>query len=305
VARFQVQRRVDRQHGAARDHRQQGDRGGIIAAGVAGDRRRAEIVGGAQVGIEEAGAAGYLEAFAVPGLHGVGIGHYRARRAHQVGDRGGGHQAQFQRLLRADAGALEQDRQRLLHADQARQALRAAGARNQPERYFRQGQLHARIVQRHAGVAGQRQFQAAAHGRAVDGRHERLAAGFQLAQQRAHQRGDGEGVFPAHRHGKLFDHGFQVAAGHEIALGRRDHGAAHRAVALHAVDHRGQVGAKLRCHHIGGAAGDIDGDNGHAVVADFILESSEHGCSSRYGIQMRSMTVAVAMPMPTHSDTTP
>ena len=62
--------------------------------------------------------------------------------------------------------------ERGLHADHARQALRAAGARQQAELHFRQRDLRAR--QRHAVVAAQRQLQAAAHAHAVDRGDHRL-----------------------------------------------------------------------------------------------------------------------------------
>jgi hypothetical protein len=68
------------------------------------------------------------------------------------------------------------------HAHQARQALGAAGARQQADLGFRQGELDLRIVGHHAIVAGQGDFQAAAHGQAVDGRGDRLAAGLQGAE---------------------------------------------------------------------------------------------------------------------------
>ena len=70
-------------------------------------------------------------------------------------------------------------RERLLHADHARQALRAAGSRQQPDGDFRQADDGLRIIGDDAMVAGEGQLEAAAQRQAVDRGDEGLAAGLQ------------------------------------------------------------------------------------------------------------------------------
>ena len=81
-----------------------------------------------------------------------------------------------------DRLAGDDHRQRLLHARQARQSLRAFRAGDDAQRDFRQPQLCVR--HRDAKMAGHRQFQAAAERRAVDGEDDRLRALLHAAQQR-------------------------------------------------------------------------------------------------------------------------
>ncbi len=76
-------------------------------------------------------------------------------------------------LGRVDEGARGDELQGLLHADRARQALRAAGARNDAELDLGQPEL-AHVLGRDAIVAAQRQLQAAAERRAVHRGHHRL-----------------------------------------------------------------------------------------------------------------------------------
>ena len=77
--------------------------------------------------------------------------------------------------------------QRLLHADQARQPLGAAGAGQDAERDLRQPEL-AHVLGHHAVVAAQRQLQPAAQRRAVDGRHDRLVARLDAGDLRRQER---------------------------------------------------------------------------------------------------------------------
>ncbi|MCY1231944.1 hypothetical protein D9M72_444110 [compost metagenome] len=63
------------------------------------------------------------------------------------------------------------------HADHARQALRATGARQQAELDFRQ--CHAGAGSGHAVVAAERQLEAAAHAHGVDGCDDGLGRGFE------------------------------------------------------------------------------------------------------------------------------
>ena len=75
-------------------------------------------------------------------------------------------EAHFEALLRAHMLPGRHHFERLFRADDARQALRAARARQKAEVHFRQSAFRRR--HRHPVVAGQRHFQAAAQRRAVD-----------------------------------------------------------------------------------------------------------------------------------------
>ena len=81
-----------------------------------------------------------------------------------------------------DEGAGGDELQGLLDADGARQALRAAGTRDDAELDLGQSQL-AHVLGRDAVVAAQRQLQPAAQRRAVDGRHHRLGRGLDAVDQ--------------------------------------------------------------------------------------------------------------------------
>jgi hypothetical protein len=82
--------------------------------------------------------------------------------------------------------ALRHHLQRVLLVGQARHALGAAGAREDADLDLGQRHLDRFAVGGDAAVAGERQFERAAHAGAVDRRHPRLAAGFQLAVEPAH-----------------------------------------------------------------------------------------------------------------------
>jgi hypothetical protein len=96
--------------------------------------------------------------------------------------------------------ALQHQRQRLLGADEPRQALGAAGAGQQSEPRLRQAELDvAGIVGRDPVVTGQTELEAAAERGSVDGRGDRLAAGLQRPQAREPRafglQGAGRGLF--------------------------------------------------------------------------------------------------------------
>ncbi len=90
--------------------------------------------------------------------------------------------AALQRLGGRHRFALQAHAQGRLDTDQARGPLRAAGARQQPEMDFGEGE--ARPVRYRAVIAGQRQFEAAAVGHAADHRRDRLAAGIERIAKR-------------------------------------------------------------------------------------------------------------------------
>ena len=79
------------------------------------------------------------------------------------------------RLRRADRLRGQDEFERLLGADEARQPLRAAGAGNDAERHLGQGESRGR--RRNAIVAGERDLEPSAHHRAVHGGdHRNLSA---------------------------------------------------------------------------------------------------------------------------------
>src|SRR6202011_1646166 len=86
-----------------------------------------------------------------------------------------------QRVGGFDVVALEHDLQRIVRADQTREALRAAGAGQQAQLDLRQAE--PRLRRRDAVVARQRQLEAAALRVAVDRRDVRLRA---LVDRRDH-----------------------------------------------------------------------------------------------------------------------
>ena len=92
------------------------------------------------------------------------------------------NQAGFERGIRAYLLAFGQVRQGFFQAEQAHHAHHSAAARQQAKGHLRQAQLHAGTLQGDTVMAGQGDFPAAAQGRTIDGRHHRLAQGFQAAQ---------------------------------------------------------------------------------------------------------------------------
>ncbi len=78
--------------------------------------------------------------------------------------------------------AFEQQGQRRHDADQPGNALRAAGAGAKPNLHLGLADLDAFAIGGHAVMAGERDLEAAAKRRAVDGAGHGLAAGFEPAQ---------------------------------------------------------------------------------------------------------------------------
>ena len=82
------------------------------------------------------------------------------------------------RLGRLDRVAGDDDLQRCLRADQARQALGAARPRHKAALHFRQAQI--RICHRHTRMARKRHFQTTAERRAMNGGHRKAGEAFKL-----------------------------------------------------------------------------------------------------------------------------
>ncbi len=120
--------------------------------------------------------------------------------------------------------ATENDVQRTLEADEARQALRAATGGQDAQVYLRLSERHTRGVGCDAEVARQRQLEPAAERGTADRRDSRAGQPGQLV---AHRLKTPTGMLDVSCSWRLAKH-FQVGAGHELAgLGTRDDQTAH------------------------------------------------------------------------------
>ncbi len=266
IFRLHLERGIHRQQGAFVQAGQDGQRRGQVALGVLRRHRRAHGEADGGVAGSRAGAAGNAIALFVPGLH--RLGRFEQPLAGEAGEFGGGrhrvHHAELQGLRRLQRLAAEQDGTSLLDADQARQALRAACAGQQAEVHF--GQADAGVLRQHTVVAGQRHFEAAAQGQAVDGTGHWFAAGLQPAQQTAQILAQLGALLCADAGGEAVHQVLDVGAGDEGAgLARGDDGALDGGIAGQGLHRGGEVALELRGEHVHRPAGDVDGDGGDAV----------------------------------------
>ena len=133
-------------------------------------------------------AAGQLEALFVPGLNRLQTvaDHLLGRVDQRVRCGDLMDQAERLGLFRRQVLTGGHHHQRVLLIGQARHTLGTAGAREDADLDFRQAHLDGVALGRHPAVAGERHLECAAHAGAVDGRHPRLAAGLELAEQPGH-----------------------------------------------------------------------------------------------------------------------
>ncbi len=219
-------------------------------------------------------AAGDFEIPAIPGLQrfGAGSDHVEQPPVRRLAFLAHGHDgvdhADLQRLGRRDALAFHQQRRRRLHADQARQALRAAGAGQQAQSNFGKAEACLRVVGGDAVMKGQRQFHATAQRAAVQGRGNRFAAQFEGAQEFVPVANRG---MKSRRVGDRAEFG-QIAAGDEILLRRADQqapdgrvGQCH-AAGLDKSRHRSAVEDVLRL------VGIVEFDGGNALCIDGVVQ---------------------------------
>ena len=154
-------------------------------------------------------------------------------------------------------------------------------------------ELDLRVVDDDPAVAGERDLQPAAERGAVDGGDDRLAERLQPAQQRlvlAHPAGELVG-----RLGRDLLEVVEVAAGEERLLGARDDDAGDRVLlGLEALDGLLHRGAEVGVHGVGGLVRVVEDEVDDPVAG--VLPADRVG-----GHQMRSTTVAMPMPPPTHS----
>ena len=131
-------------------------------------------------------------------------------------------QAQLLGFLGAHRAAIEEHRQRLLGADDARQALRAHRAGHDAQRDLGESQLRALVGD--AVVAGQRHFDATTQRGAVQRHHDGLRQGFELGEHvaqfgRRHHAAEFADVGASHEGASRADqhHGARIAIGGQFA----------------------------------------------------------------------------------------
>jgi hypothetical protein len=177
----------------------------------------------------------------------------------RVGHRGGGHvpldhrlhQTDFCRIAGGQRLAGEHHLQRRLEADQARHALRAAGAGDDAEGDFRQAELGAFL--RDTVVAGDGRLDAAAHHRAMQRCHHRHRAVLDQAQHLVVAGLEDACLEFAH-----------VAAGKKGLAGAGQHDALHGGVAAQRREGGLEAGAHLARQGVDGGA--VDRDDGDVAL---------------------------------------
>ena len=166
--------------------------------------------------------------------------------------------------------ALEQDGRGVHHADQARDALRAAAARQQADLDLGLADLGLGVGRGDAVVAGEADLEAAAQRGAVDRGHDRLAAGLLAAEhllqlaELVHQLGGIRRV-GAQKH-------FEVGAGDEVGLGRGQDDALDLVVLDRLLDRAGIGRHRGLVQHVHAAARHVPGDGGDAVAVDVVVD---------------------------------
>lgn len=162
------------------------------------------------------------------------------------------------------AGGLERprddQRRGALQAQRARQQLRAARARHQPQRGF--WQPDGRLGHGDPRVAPQRQLQAAADGPAIERRHHRLAHAEQKRQHAGVERGMAQGAA-----GVEFG---EVGPGAEDAVRARQDHTLDRWVALGLLEGGHERAAQGHGHGVDGAV--VHREKKNAVGAESLLD---------------------------------
>ena len=169
--------------------------------------------------------------------------------------------------------AFEQHLQRVRRRHQPRDALRAPAARKEADLDFGQADASLVAVRGDPVVAGERQFEAAAHANPADGHGDGLAAGFQPPIDEVQSlRPLDEG---AHRRVLAFGLGAadefvardleECEVGAADALRQRDDGALDRGVARDLVDDLAELGHDFGIDDVHRAAGHVPGHERNAV----------------------------------------
>ena len=148
--------------------------------------------------------------------------------------------------------AFQQVGQRGFEPEQFGQAHHAAASGKQAQGDFGQAELYRAMVAGEAVIAGQRQFEAAAEGRAVDRRDHRHGQLFQAAQLALDRADAGHKVLNAI--GGDRDEIMQIAAGKKHVLGRGDQHPRQARLRFQLIDNDAEVAAKLLVHRVDRAA---------------------------------------------------
>ena len=198
------------------------------------------------------------------------------------------HDAHGLCLLGGEAFALQDQRERSLHADEARQALGAAGAGQQADLGFRQAELQLRIIiRRNAVMAGERHFEAAAKGEAVQRHCYRFSAGLELAQRAIEREARVKLFLLQFVYGFLgllgaacaVAHLAEVSAGAEAAcLAGREHETLDGVIGGNFLGDRDDVSDGLARQRVHAAAGHVEDGVGNAIGINVKLESLEVHC---------------------------
>ena len=165
----------------------------------------------------------------------------------------------------------------------------------QTELHLGEAQLHLRVVDGDAVVAGQADLQAAAERGAVDRRDDGHAEGLQAAQlglDRPHHLGELRSVVLARRLQVV-----EVAPGEERVLGRRDHDAGDRRPSRPRAARSSRPSIpRTRVHRVGRLVRVVERQHDDPVV---VLVPADGGALGHD--QIASTTVAIPMPPPTHN----
>ncbi len=164
----------------------------------------------------------------------------------------------------------EQDRRGVHHADQTRDTLRAAAARQQADLDLGLADLGLRIGRGDAMVAGEADLEAAAQRGAVDRGHDRLAAGLLAAKdflQLAELLGQDRGI-----RGIGVQQHLEIGAGDEVDLARSNDDALDLVVLERLLERAGVGGDRGFVQHVHGAVGHVPGDGGDAVAVDVVVD---------------------------------
>ena len=193
-------------------------------------------------------------------------------------------------LLRADHLAGQDELQGAALADQPRQPLRSAAARNESQRDF--GLAEFRVLHRDPDGAGHRRLAAAAERKAIDGRDHRLA---EILDEIEHLLSEAAGLFGLERADmrELAD----VGAGDErLVAGAGQDDAAHRGVVPRILEGGPQIlpGRRIQgVEHLGPIDGHI-GDRALFLVED--IRERQSLLSKRWALRRRrDVAVAEAM----------
>ena len=209
------------------------------------------------------------------------------RRQGDVAEDGGRHELVHDPELERFPGALdlpgEDDVERGTGADQPRQPLAAAGARQEAKLHLGQTELGLGVVGRDAVGAGEREFEPAAQTRAVNPHDHRLGERRDPAQ---HLVAIGREAFGFGRRGEL-DELLDVRAGDEVVgLARKERDRLGTGLGREPLERRVELVLHRPRDDVDGVVGEIERDDRDAIL-QFASEGRHH---------RRSRTIAKAMP---------